>query len=91
MAKVYVKIKIMPKSPETDLFKIEDAAKQIIEKDGSKFHKSEIIPVAFGIKSLTLIFMRDESKGDVETIEVDFAKISGVESVETTDVRRAFG
>jgi translation elongation factor aEF-1 beta len=81
----------MPKTPETDLTKIESEAKKIIEADGSIYHKTEITPIAFGIKSVTMVFMRDESKGDVEPMEKDFAKIDDVESVDTVDVRRAFG
>ena len=91
MAKVYVKIKIMPESPETDLGKVEAGVKKIIEKDGSTFHASEIVPIAFGLKALEFIFMRDESKGDTEPMEKQFAKIKGVQSVDVIDVRRAFG
>jgi elongation factor 1-beta len=91
MAKVYIKIKIMPQSPDTDLGKIEAEVKKIIEKDDSKWHTSEINPIAFGLKALEFIFMRDESKGDTEDMEVEFSKISGVESVSVIDVRRAFG
>jgi elongation factor 1-beta len=91
MAKVYIKIKIMPKSPETDLGKIEDQVKKIVFDDGSKWHTSETKPIAFGLNALEFIFMRDESKGDTEPMEIEFAKIVDVESVDVVDVRRAFG
>jgi translation elongation factor aEF-1 beta len=91
MAKVYIKVKIMPESPETDLSTIEVEVKKIVEKDGSKYHTSEIIPIAFGLKAFEFIFMRDESKGDAEPMEKEFAKIKGVQSVDVIDVRRAFG
>ncbi|MBT3940470.1 elongation factor 1-beta [Candidatus Woesearchaeota archaeon] len=91
MAKVYVKVKIMPESPDIDLGKIETQVKKIVENDGSKYHVSEIKPIAFGLNSLEFIFMRDESKGDTEPMEKEFVKISGVQSVDVIDVRRAFG
>jgi elongation factor 1-beta len=91
MAKVYIKIKIMPKSPDTDLSAVEKKIKEIVDKDGSKWHTSEIKPIAFGLNAIEFIFMRDESKGDTEPMEVEFAKIDGVESVDVVDVRRAFG
>jgi elongation factor 1-beta len=91
MAKVYVKVKIMPKSPDTDLAAIEEKVKKIVADDGSKWHISEIKPIAFGLKAIEFIFMRDESKGDVEPMEIEFAKLEGVESVDVVDVRRAFG
>ena len=81
----------MPKSPDTDLAKIEAEIKKIILKDGSKFHKCEQVPIAFGLKAVEFIFMRDESKGGTESLEQQFSKIAGVESVEVLDVRRAFG
>jgi elongation factor 1-beta len=91
MAKVYIKVKIMPKSPDTDLAAVEKQIKNIVDTDGSKWHISEIKPIAFGLKAIEFIFMRDESKGDTEPMEVEFAKIDGVESVDVVDVRRAFG
>ena len=81
----------MPKSPDTDLAAVEKQIKNIVDTDGSKWHISEIKPIAFGLKAIEFIFMRDESKGDTEPMEVEFAKIDGVESVDVVDVRRAFG
>ena len=69
----------------------EEKVKKIVENDGSKYHVSEIKPIAFGLNSLEFIFMRDESKGDTEPMEKEFVKISGVQSVDVIDVRRAFG
>ena len=91
MADVIITMNIMPESPDVDLGKIETEVKKIVEKDGSKYHTSEIVPIAFGLKALEFIFMRDESKGDTEPMEKEFAKIAGVQSVDVIDVRRAFG
>ena len=49
------------------------------------------VPVAFGISSLNLIFIMDESIGSTETLEKDISGIEGVNSVEVVDVRRAVG
>ncbi len=91
MAMVYISIKIMPASPETDMSGIEETIKAIVSKDGSKLHTTKIVPIAFGLNALEIIFMRDESRGDTEPMEKEFSQIEGVESVEVTDVRRAFG
>ena len=91
MARAIITFKIMPESPDIDLGKIETQVKKIVENDGSKYHVSEIKPIAFGLNSLEFIFMRDESKGDTEPMEKEFVKISGVQSVDVIDVRRAFG
>ena len=92
MAKVVISLKIMPESPETDLAKIEVAAKEKIAAfAGEGELKAEQEPVAFGLKSLNLIFVMDESKGSTEELEKNIASVEGVNSVEVTDVRRAIG
>jgi len=92
MANVVVTLKIMPESPEVDLSKIEVEAKKKIEDFAGKGDtKTEQIPVAFGLKSLNIIFVMDESKGSTEPIEDSVADIEGVKSVEVSDVRRAVG
>ena len=92
MANVIVTIKLMPESPEVDLHKIEaDAKKKIIDFAGEGDMKIEQVPVAFGLKSLNIIFIMDENLGNTEPIENSLSDIKGVQSVEVTDVRRAVG
>ena len=92
MATVIVTLKIMPESPEIDLSKVESEIKTKIEKfAGETETKSEQKPIAFGLKSLEIIFVMDEAKGSTEPLEDDIKEIKGVQSVETIDVRRAVG
>jgi len=92
MAQVIVTLKIMPESPEVDLNKIQEEAKnKIIDFAGSGDMKVEEKPIAFGLKALNIIFVMDESKGSTEPLEESISEIEGVQSVETTDVRRAIG
>ena len=90
MADVIVTLKIMPESTSADLKKIEMLAKKKIEKLGS-IGKTEILPVAFGLKAINIVFIMDEKKGDTEKLEKEIELIEGVGSVEVTDVRRAIG
>jgi len=91
MAEVIVTIKIMPSSPETNLEEIESKAREIIEGHG-KFVKADILPIAFGLKQLNIVFTLDESKAEMlEAIENKLKEIEGINSVETIDVRRAIG
>ena len=91
MAKVIVSLKIMPKSPEIDLKIIENKVKNlIINKVGEGDMKVEIIPVAFGLNSLNIIFVMDEND-KLDPIEDLIRDIEGVNSVEVIDVRRAIG
>ena len=92
MAQVIVTLKIMPESPEADLGNIESEAKsKILDFSQSKEIKVEQEPIAFGLKALKITFVMDESKGSTETLEQDIKSISGVNSVEAVDVRRAIG
>ena len=92
MARVVVTIKIMPQNIATDLSTIEaKAKKEIVKFCNSKEFKTQIEPIAFGLKALNILFVMDESKGSTEELEKKISPIDGVESVEVTDVRRAIG
>ena len=92
MASVVVTMRIMPNGIGIDLSSLESKAKkEIVGFCNSKEIKTEIVPVAFGLKSLNILFVMDESKGSTEKLEHKISQIEGVESVEVTDVRRAIG
>ena len=91
MAQVIITLKIMPDSPETDIAKIEKEATLKIMKHGADVGKTEIEEMAFGLKSLKIYFIMDESKGSTEALEAQIAEIDDVTSVEVIDVRRAIG
>lgn len=91
MAEVIITLKIMPETPEVDLKKVEEKAKVLISDFGGDVGKVEIEPVAFGLNSLKLFFVMDESKGDTESLEKDISELEGVIGVEVVDVRRAIG
>lgn len=92
MASVVVTLRIMPQNPGIELSKIEsEAKKEIVDFCSAKEFRTQIEPVAFGLKSLNMLFVMDESKGSTEKLESKISQIDGVESVEVTDVRRAIG
>ena len=91
MAKMFITLKIMPESPETDLNSIRKKVETIAEKfEAQLLDKDEIEPVAFGLKALKLIFMLDESKGSEELAEA-VAELEEVSSTDVIDMRRALG
>jgi len=92
MANVIVTLKIMPESPEINLKDIEsDILKEIKNFAGETETKTEVEPVAFGLKSLKIIFVMNENKGSTDELENRISVLEGVNSVEVTDVRRAIG
>jgi len=91
MAQVIISMKIMPKSPEVDLGKVEETAKkEIIKAVGEGEIKASVNPVAFGLKSLDLMFVMNEND-KLDPLEEVIGTIEDVNSVEITDVRRAIG
>jgi len=92
MASAIVTIKIMPKSPEVDLSKVEELAKEkIVAFAGEGETKTEIEPIAFGLKALKIIFVMDETKGSPDPVAEEINNLEDVNSAEVTDVRRAIG
>ncbi len=92
MANAVVTMKIMPESPEVDLEKVkEEAIKKIAEFAGEGETRTEIEPIAFGLKALKITFVMDEALGSPDALEEPIKSIEGVNSFEITDVRRAVG
>ena len=92
MAQVVVSLRIMPRDIDIDLSEIEKKVKkEIVDFCDSKEFKTQIQPIAFGLKALNIIFVMEESKGSTEKLEGNINRIEGIESVEVTDVRRAIG
>lgn len=80
----------MMKSPETDIKAVEERAKKAIEELKGEFGKSEIEPVAFGLKALNIIFIVDEEIGS-DVFEEKLNTVEGVSNAQITDYRRAIG
>ena len=92
MARVVVALRIMPNNPNIDLSEVEaEVKKEIIDFCSSNEFKTDIEPIAFGLKALNIFFVMDEGKGSTEELENRVSQIDGIESVEVTDVRRAIG
>ncbi len=92
MAFVIVTLKVMPESPEIDLEEVEGRVKEAIKEfAGDRKMESKIEPVAFGLKSLNIIFLMEESQGSPDPLAEKVAEFDGVNSAEITDVSRALG
>lgn len=92
MTNAIATIKIMPESPEYDLAEIEqNAKKEISDFAGEGDVKVEIEPIAFGLKSVKITFVMDESLGSPDQASEKIAELKGVNSAEVVDVRRAVG
>lgn len=92
MANAVITLRIMPESPGVNLVKLGEEAKRLIaDFAGEGETKTVIEPVAFGLKSLNIIFVMDEKKGSPDPIAEKISGLEGVNSAEIVDVRRAIG
>jgi len=89
MANVIITLRIMPESPSSNLKEIESKSKELIENLGGYFGKSEIEPIAFGLKSVNIIFSWPEANGDTDPLEQKIKEIKEVESAEVISVTRS--
>ena len=85
-----VQMKIMPSSPDVSLQEIESKATEIINSMHKTQVKIEEEPIAFGLKAIILSFAWNDEV-DTEKLEAKLAEIENVSSVETLDIRKAFG
>lgn len=81
----------MPESPEIDLQEIRTKSKTVSQEFGAELLDKDLIePVAFGLNSIKLMFILDESKGSDDLADL-ISNIEGVSSAEVCDMRRAIG
>jgi len=91
MAKILIKLKIMPKGIETDLSALLKKCEEKIKGYGGRVHQAEQVPIAFGLKALMIILIADEVPGGTETLETALKDIKDISTVDVLDVRRAIG
>ncbi|NQU78716.1 elongation factor 1-beta [Candidatus Woesearchaeota archaeon] len=92
MGTAIVTITIMPTSPEIDFVPVEENVARLVQEfAGEGDRKSEIEPVAFGLKCLKYTFVMDENLGSPDTVAEKILAVEGVQSAEVSDVRRAIG
>ncbi len=91
MANVAITFRIMPAEADMNLTEIEEEVKSKISDYAETSHiRTEIEPIAFGLKALKIIFTMNENKS-LETLENSIKENSNIASVEAIDVRRTVG
>ncbi|MBN1644944.1 elongation factor 1-beta [Candidatus Woesearchaeota archaeon] len=91
MAKVIVTMEIMPEGPDRDLNKIEQKAKEKIEKREGIINSTTTEEVAFGLKKIIIKFAVDENKGSPDPIAEALEEEDDIASAQITMVSRALG
>ena len=87
MAKVAVKLKIMPSSPDIDLKVLSDEIAARVAQFG-RIHSCEESLIAFGLKALLLTVIVEDKEGGTEALETSISEIDAIESVQAVAVSR---
>ncbi|MBW6451124.1 MAG: elongation factor 1-beta [DPANN group archaeon] len=77
MGKVATTFKIMPTSPEVDMNNLISKVSEIM-----KIQDSKIEPIAFGLNSLTVMFVTEDSDGGIGELEDKINQIEEISDVE---------
>ena len=91
MGSVIITLKVMPITTSVDLDKLAIKEQKKVKIFSGNEGEVKIEPVAFGLKSIRIVFAYDENKGDTEPLEKEIMSVDGVNSVDVVDVRRAIG
>ncbi|HEX54954.1 MAG: elongation factor 1-beta [Candidatus Altiarchaeales archaeon] len=84
---VVAKIRITPREINCDLDEMKGDLEGIIEEYG-KLHSAEIKPVAFGLNSLEVVILLDDTRGGIEDIEERIKRLHDVSQVDVIEVNR---
>ncbi len=84
---VAARLRIMPESVDVNLDDIKGKLIGIVENYG-KIHSTEINPIAFGLNSLDIAILLNDSQGGMDKIEKDIGALPGVGEVNVIGVSR---
>jgi translation elongation factor aEF-1 beta len=85
MAEVIVGLKVLPKTVEVDLDKLEEKIKAAIQPE-----KIEREPIAFGLVAFYVVKVVADAGGELEKIESRLKAIEEVGEVEVTGISRGY-
>lgn len=83
MADVLVALRVMPKSLDVNLDKLEESIKEAVKPD-----RIQRKPIAFGIVAFNIIKIVPDESGEIDRLENKLKAIDAVGEVEVTEVTR---
>lgn len=84
MAEVIVGLKILPKTVEVDLDKLEEKIKSAIDPE-----RIEREPIAFGLVAIRVVKLIPDAEGELESLEKKIKDIEEVGEVEVIGITRS--
>ena len=87
MARLIVRIKILPESIETDLDELKGRIEGLLP-NGMTIKNHGIEPIAFGLNALLIDFAMNDEEGQMDKLEDKLRSIEGVSEIQIINLSR---
>ncbi|HZA48900.1 MAG TPA: elongation factor 1-beta [Nitrososphaera sp.] len=87
MARLVVRIRILPADAESNLENVIESIKKSVPT-GMEMKSSSMEPIAFGLKALIGDFLLDDAEGQMDKLEESIKSVKGVGEIEVTNISR---
>ncbi|MFL6498943.1 MAG: elongation factor 1-beta, partial [Nitrososphaera sp.] len=87
MARLVVRIRILPAEAESNLEGVVELLKRSVP-EGMEMKCSTLEPVAFGLKAIVGDFLLDDAEGQMDKLEESIKAVEGVGELEVMNISR---
>jgi len=87
MARLVVRIRILPAEAESDLEEVVRLIKESVP-EGMELKSSSMEPIAFGLKAIIGDFLLDDAEGQMDRLEESIKQVQGVGEIEVMNISR---
>lgn len=87
MARLVVRIRILPADAESNLDNVVESIKKSMPK-GIEMKGHMMEPIAFGLKAIVGDFLLDDAEGQMDKLEESIKIVEGVGEIEVTNISR---
>jgi elongation factor 1-beta len=87
MARLVVRIRILPAEAESNLEEVVESLKKSVP-EGMEFKSSSMEPIAFGLKAIIGDFLLDDAEGQMDELEESIKQVQGVGEIEVMNISR---
>ena len=87
MARLVVRIRILPAEADSNLENVSESIKKSLP-EGMELKNSSMEPIAFGLKAIVGDFLLDDAEGQMDKLEECIKRVKGVGELEVTNISR---
>jgi elongation factor 1-beta len=87
MARLVVRIRILPAEAESNLEEVIELIKKSVP-EGMEMKSGSLEPIAFGLKAVIGDFLLDDAEGQMDKLEESIKRVQGVGEIEVMNISR---